>query len=189
MQRPTRAQLNEGIVSTAARLFARQGYEATKLQQIAEEMGYSKAALLYHFKSKESLLVAAMEPPALAAEELLEDLEGLSAGPERDITVITRLLDLALEHRERLILFLSLAGSLGGAPEAERFAESADRVQALLVPPGAPFERRVQAAQMEGGMLAAVLKFTDVDIAELREPLLRGALRCMGLACAPESGA
>lgn len=51
---PTRAR------SAAVRLFSRHGYEGTSVQQVADELGVTKQALLYHFSSKEGLREAAL---------------------------------------------------------------------------------------------------------------------------------
>jgi AcrR family transcriptional regulator len=48
----------EQILDVAERLFSTQGYEATSLREIAEQMGFSKAALYYHFTSKTDILMA-----------------------------------------------------------------------------------------------------------------------------------
>jgi AcrR family transcriptional regulator len=50
--------VKEQIVSTADRLFYRQGYNLTGINQIIEEAGVAKASLYYHFPSKEDLCVA-----------------------------------------------------------------------------------------------------------------------------------
>ena len=47
--------------AAAVRLFARHGFEGTSVQQIADELGVSKQALLYHFASKDGLRSAALE--------------------------------------------------------------------------------------------------------------------------------
>lgn len=45
----------------ALELFTEQGYEATSLREIAERLGVTKAALYYHFKSKDEIVVAFVE--------------------------------------------------------------------------------------------------------------------------------
>jgi AcrR family transcriptional regulator len=47
----TRARIQQ----VALNLFTEQGYEKTSLREIAEHLGVTKAALYYHFKSKEEL--------------------------------------------------------------------------------------------------------------------------------------
>src|SRR5580704_18588218 len=49
--------VREQIVSTADRLFYKQGYNLTGINQIIEEAGVAKASLYYHFPSKEDLCV------------------------------------------------------------------------------------------------------------------------------------
>lgn len=44
------------IVETAAELFARKGFGATSLDDIAERLGATKGALYYHIKNKEEIL-------------------------------------------------------------------------------------------------------------------------------------
>src|SRR6202050_2049931 len=51
-RRDTRAQAQQ----VALELFAEQGYERTALREIAERLGVTKAALYYHFKSKEDIV-------------------------------------------------------------------------------------------------------------------------------------
>jgi AcrR family transcriptional regulator len=46
------------ILDVALDLFTEQGYDGTSLRQIAEQLGVTKAALYYHFESKEDILMA-----------------------------------------------------------------------------------------------------------------------------------
>ncbi|WP_019550920.1 TetR/AcrR family transcriptional regulator [Thermus scotoductus] len=62
------------ILEEAARLFTEKGYEATSVQDLAEALGLSKAALYHHFRSKEEVLY---EISQQALEGLL--LEGKKA--------------------------------------------------------------------------------------------------------------
>ena len=49
------------ILESAARVFALHGYAGGSLREIANEVGVTPAALIRHFESKESLLVAVLE--------------------------------------------------------------------------------------------------------------------------------
>jgi AcrR family transcriptional regulator len=60
------------ILAVATELFSDQGYDATSLREIADRLGFTKAALYYHFQSKEQILAALLEP----ADELLAEFVG-----------------------------------------------------------------------------------------------------------------
>ena len=47
----------EEVYAAAARLFATRGYHATRMQDIADELGMLKGSLYYYFDSKEDLIV------------------------------------------------------------------------------------------------------------------------------------
>lgn len=46
------------ILDVALRLFTEKGFDATSLQEVADELGFTKAALYYHYRSKEDILMA-----------------------------------------------------------------------------------------------------------------------------------
>ena len=45
----------------ALKLFTEQGYEATSLREIAEALGVTKAALYYHFRTKDDIVTSLIE--------------------------------------------------------------------------------------------------------------------------------
>lgn len=59
------------IQEIALKLFIEQGYEGTSLREIAEALGVTKAALYYHFKSKEEIVTSLTENRVRAIEELI----------------------------------------------------------------------------------------------------------------------
>jgi AcrR family transcriptional regulator len=65
----------ERILDVARELFIEQGFEATSLREIADRLGFTKAALYYHFKSKDELLLALLEPTRTLITQLYERLE------------------------------------------------------------------------------------------------------------------
>ena len=67
------------ILKEAARLFTEKGYEATSIQDLAEALGLSKAALYHHFRSKEEILY---EISRLALEGLIQAGQKALAEPD-----------------------------------------------------------------------------------------------------------
>ncbi len=53
-----RLSTRERILDVALDLFIEKGYDGTSLREIAERLGFTKAALYYHFASKEDILMA-----------------------------------------------------------------------------------------------------------------------------------
>ncbi len=83
------------IVETAAELFARHGFGATSLNDIAKALGVTKVALYYHVKNKEEILRLiylmvlniAEEPLRRIAESELSSAEKLRHAVEHHISV------------------------------------------------------------------------------------------------------
>jgi AcrR family transcriptional regulator len=64
------------IQAVALELFIEHGYEATSLREIAERLGVTKAALYYHFKTKEDIVTSLMDDRVQVVVELLEWAKG-----------------------------------------------------------------------------------------------------------------
>jgi AcrR family transcriptional regulator len=82
--RARRGDTRQRIRDVALELFAEQGYEKTSLREIADRLDVTKAALYYHFKTKEDILVSLFEDLAKPVEELIAWVE------EQPRTVETR---------------------------------------------------------------------------------------------------
>lgn len=65
----------ERILSVANELFIEQGYEGTSLREIADRLDITKAALYYHFRSKDEILETLLAPFDTLLDELLHRLE------------------------------------------------------------------------------------------------------------------
>ncbi|MFC9681992.1 TetR/AcrR family transcriptional regulator [Streptomyces sp. NPDC056948] len=67
-----RGNTRQRIQDVALELFAEQGYEKTSLREIAERLDVTKAALYYHFKTKEEILVSIFEDLTQPIDDLVE---------------------------------------------------------------------------------------------------------------------
>ncbi|MEV0578600.1 helix-turn-helix domain-containing protein [Streptomyces sp. NPDC050392] len=63
--------MREHIKRTALDLFVERGYDGTSLRQIAEALNVTKAAVYYHFKTKEGILAALFEERIRPVEDLI----------------------------------------------------------------------------------------------------------------------
>jgi AcrR family transcriptional regulator len=85
------------IVNAALELFATKTYAGTSLQDIAESIGMSKAALYYHFPSKESLLRALFAPTVHRVERALADATRPDGTVDR-VRLVHEFVDAQIEH-------------------------------------------------------------------------------------------
>jgi AcrR family transcriptional regulator len=76
----------QAIVTAAARLFARDGFGATSLDDIAEALGASKAALYYHIKNKEEILRQIFLSVLTVSEEPLHRIVEADLAPEEKLS-------------------------------------------------------------------------------------------------------
>ncbi|MDX3311949.1 TetR/AcrR family transcriptional regulator [Streptomyces sp. NPDC054884] len=67
-----RGNTRQRIQDVALELFAEQGYEKTSLREIAERLEVTKAALYYHFKTKEEITVSIFTDLTKPIEDLIE---------------------------------------------------------------------------------------------------------------------
>ncbi len=66
------------ILQVANRLFVRQGYTATSIRQIAEEVGIGKATVYHHFADKEAIVLALLKKNLDERQMMLEDVKAES---------------------------------------------------------------------------------------------------------------
>lgn len=115
-----RARASDELRQVALEHFATVGFGASSLQQIADQAGYSKSSVLYHFASKEALLEAAIAPSIDALEDLLGDFVEFRRSPRTRAAFIERFVDFLLDNRLAVHTFVNQGLSLRGIPVIER---------------------------------------------------------------------
>ncbi|MFI5916562.1 TetR/AcrR family transcriptional regulator [Dactylosporangium sp. NPDC051541] len=127
----------------ALRLFTEQGYEATSLRQIADELGINKASLYYYFDSKEAILQSLFEERGIEAEQLVTWLREQPRTPELLTTAVLRWVDSFTADKLQGIRFISanplIARTLTSRPGGDRIGASlnqfVDELTTLLPDP------------------------------------------------------
>ena len=87
------------VLDTALELFAAQGFDGTSLQQIADRLGVTKAAVYYHFPSKDQLLEALVAPAFDELGALLSEVEAMQGSGARQKHALQAFVDYLLRHR------------------------------------------------------------------------------------------
>jgi AcrR family transcriptional regulator len=133
----------------ALELFAEQGYEKTSLREIAERLGVTKAALYYHFKSKEDIVHSLTDDYFAEIDGLLDWAKNQPRTEQTRLELLDRYIGIVIGGNE-VFRFLEQNRAAMQAIEAgkDRFARFRDRLDALvdvLAGPDAPLRDRVRA--------------------------------------------
>jgi TetR/AcrR family transcriptional regulator len=112
--------------------FAYAGYAGTSLQRIAEIAGLSKSSVLYHYESKEALLLAAVGPALDRMEAILDAVGGVLDDTDARRTFIEAFVDLLLEQRLAVHMFINQGQSLEDVPVIDRANELVMRLSTFF---------------------------------------------------------
>ena len=144
-----RTDTRSRVQKVALELFAEQGYEKTSLREIAERLGVTKAALYYHFKSKEDIVHSFTDDYFAEIDALLAWAKDQPSGDETRHAILDRYVGIVLAGSE-VFRFLEQNRAAVQAMETgkDRFARFRDRLDTLvdvLAGPEAPLRDRVRA--------------------------------------------
>ncbi|MFC0864001.1 TetR/AcrR family transcriptional regulator [Sphaerimonospora cavernae] len=154
------------IQDVAIRLFTEQGYEATSLREIAEALGVTKAALYYHFKSKEDIIASLIEDHTQALDELIDWARRQPATPETRREVIRRYAGKMTggRHHEVMQLMQRNQAALHSMRKPERVRERMAELLDVLTRPEDPPATRLRRAMALFTLHAVWFALPDDDL-------------------------
>jgi AcrR family transcriptional regulator len=169
------------ILDVALELFAEKGFAATATRELAERLGFTKAALYYHFRTKDDLLAALITPAVDELTRLVTQAD-LRASTAARRTVLSAYVDYVIAYRE-LIRVITQDPAVAHEHAPSGHAELYRRLTQLLSGHDAPDtteQTRVRAAL--GGIRAALL-YTDPDAdpAEVYAATIAAACGALGI--------
>lgn len=183
-----RTNTREQIRAVALEMFAERGYPGTSLREIAERLGVTKAAVYYHFKTKEDILTSLLSDFVAQIDELIAWAEAQPRTPATRRAVLERYADMLSGRMSELARFMQEGRSaikelLAGLEIHKRFA----RLAHTLTPPDGTVEDelRAQVALFALHFAAFDTKVHTGEGGEAPAPD-RGALRAAGARIAAE---
>jgi AcrR family transcriptional regulator len=145
-----RGDTRERIQLVALELFAEQGYERTSLREIAERLGVTKAALYYHFKSKEDIVRSFTEDHFEQVDALIAWGREQPPGTQTAQELLSRYIALVMEGSEVFRFLERNQATIHGTEDGKhRFTQFRPRLAALIeiiTGPDAPARDRIRAA-------------------------------------------
>ncbi|WP_043265509.1 TetR/AcrR family transcriptional regulator [Streptomyces sp. CT34] len=184
---PRKGNTRQRIQDVALELFAEQGYEKTSLREIAERLEVTKAALYYHFKTKEDIIISLFEDLCGPIDELITWAEGQPRTLETKQELIRRYSE-SLRSSEALFRFMQEnQATVRDLTIGERFKERMLTLYGLLKEPDAELVDQVRCITALFSMHAGMFAMQDVvgDPEEKREAILRVATELVTAANPP----
>lgn len=168
------------IQSVALELFTEQGYERTSLREIAERLGVTKAALYYHFKSKDEIVDSLVDDQSEAIDELLEWAHGQprTAGTRQEfVRRYAEVLHTA-QHNQIMRFFDRNQAVLRDMKAGEKMRSRMTRLLDVVVDPDAPLTQQIKAGMALWALHASwfVVRDPDVSYEDLRTAAVDVAL-------------
>jgi len=144
-----RSDTRARIQRIALELFAEQGYERTSLREIAERLGVTKAALYYHFKSKEDIVRSFTEDHFNRLDALIAWGRDQPPSAQTGHELIERYIAILMDGSE-VFLFLernqaAVRSADGGKHRFEQFRPRLNALVEIIAGPDAPPRERIRA--------------------------------------------
>jgi AcrR family transcriptional regulator len=148
---PTRRRM----LDTAMKLFSQYSFAGTSLQMIADELNLTKAAIYYHFRTREQLLIALMQPMLREIGQVVESAQRRRGARARAEAMLNGYADIVARNRSLTAVTVfdpSVSSVLRNQPE---WAALIDRQLALLSAAGSAASGQINAAVVMTGLAGA----------------------------------
>jgi AcrR family transcriptional regulator len=106
------SRCHQGGVDVAVGLFIEHSFGGTSLQMIADEMGITKAAVYHHFRTREELLTAVVEPVVSQLRVVIETAETKRTRQARAEHLLTGYAIPAVQHRAVIAVLANDPGAI-----------------------------------------------------------------------------
>lgn len=199
-------ETRERIIASAARVFARKGFQKATLDEVAADAGMTKGAIYWHFRNKNDLLFAMLDCRLQRdTAPLMGDLHTLIRDGGDPLAALTRMFHSGLQRctddPEWGHLYLECLSLSRNDEVREKLSAFYDRIWAM----SGGFTRELQAhglthdgidpkdaavfwaALFDGLVLAWLIKGREVDFERLLPVIFRMLWRGIAPAAAPDS--
>jgi AcrR family transcriptional regulator len=160
----------ERILDVALDLFTEKGYDQTSLREIAEQLGVTKAALYYHFASKDEILMALHLRLHEIAEDSLRRLGTATVTKESWAVLLDSFIEKIPPNRKLILLHERNRTAFEQVHHPDHEVEHEDlegRLRTALSDPAVPLRDRIRMgcafASVMGGLIFGGDAFGQAD--------------------------
>jgi AcrR family transcriptional regulator len=159
-----RSGTRERIQAVAVELFAEHGYDKTSLREIAERLDVTKAALYYHFNTKEAIVVSLFEDLIAGIDEIIDWGEQQPRTAETRQEIINRYGRLARERPKGMMRFIQESKTtMRELAPGEELQSRFHTLAGMLHAPDAPLSEKLKSAIALITASASVFMLKDED--------------------------
>lgn len=169
------------VEQAALRLFADEGVSETSLQKIADALGVTKAAVYWHYKSKDDIVLAALRPALDELERLADTAEAERSRRRRVELLVTGVVDLLISNRRGLTVLMGDVAVRHLLEQNPSLIGVVERIIDLLTGPDQDPGLRVAATLFLAGLPGPATdhRNASLDDAQLRDHLVDSARRLL----------
>lgn len=182
METSSAADTRQRLLDVAVDLFTRHSFAGTSLQMIADEMGFTKAAIYYHFRTREELLTAVVAPIFQQLSAVIEAAEAQRGAAAQADHMLCGYADLAVANRALVSVLACDPSVITLLRQQPHWADLINRQLSLLaggeLEPGGLIKATVALAGISSAVGPA---WIAVDDADLLRHLVETGRRTLGL--------
>ncbi|MEO3791726.1 helix-turn-helix domain-containing protein [Nonomuraea sp. B10E15] len=186
-KRVDKAERREQILAAAVRMFARKGFAATRIDDVAAEAGIAKGSVYLYFDSRDELLKAAFEAHAARVAALLahadagaDPLDRLEELIGATLTMLVADADLARVQLDVWNAPLDMAGlDMAGLYRDYRTTVAGLLCRAAIRPGLDPDHAAAVIVGAVEGCLVQCLADPELDLGELAGPIVQICVRSL----------
>lgn len=158
----SRTDTRARIQQIAVELFSEHGYEGTSLREIAEQLGVTKAALYYHFKSKEDIILSLVEDYQAQMDALIGWARERPGNAETRREILDRYMHIVAERSQVFRMLHQNQAALNTMASALRTLKNAPlQLADQLAGPDASLRERARAMMALGSMSVGWMFLAD----------------------------
>jgi AcrR family transcriptional regulator len=171
----SRTDTRARIQQVAVELFTEHGYEGTSLREIAERLDVTKAALYYHFKSKEDIVASIVEDYYGQIDDLIAWGRIQPKTMQARTEIMRRYIRILADGGKVFRMLQQNQAAVNTLAEKHKHEVFRERMHSLvetLTEPEDSLKEQVGAAMLLGGVSVAWMTFADrVQREELADAL------------------
>jgi AcrR family transcriptional regulator len=159
-------RMDRRIAHLALARFRVGGFVGTSIADLAGALGVSKAAIYYHYRSKDALLHRLIDPLLDAIDACIQDHTTPAASDQSARPLLDAYLAVLLAHREVVPLVTTDVAVLNHPAIGPRLRAQNQQLQSLLTAPDTSVAARLRAEAALGAIRRPVFAEPQVDLSE-----------------------